>query len=105
MHLDCILEPSSALIVDPLALPFLTALRGVIDTYPVLTVVRPLAYVLVTVGEDHGAIAVLLALHEVAIVALTVLVRQLALALEEILAERALICPLRLSKVVNTYSN
>ena len=105
MHLDRILEPSCALIVDPLALAFLAALGGVIDTYPVLTVVCPLPYVLVAVGENHGAVTMLLALHKVTFVALTIFVRQLALALEEILAERPLICPLRLSKVVNTYSN
>ena len=40
-----------------------------------LPIVGPLANVLVAVGEDHGAVAVLFALHEVTVVALTVLVR------------------------------
>ena len=68
-----------------------------------LPIVGPLTNVLVAVGEDHRAVAVLFALHEVAVVALTVLVRQFALAFEEVMAEIALVRALRLSKVINTY--
>ena len=67
-----------------------------------LPIVRPLSNVLVAVREDHCAVAVFLSLHEVAIVALTVFVRQFALAFEKILAESALVRALRFSKVINT---
>jgi len=67
-----------------------------------LPIVSPLSNVLVSVGEDHRAVAVLLALHEITLVALTVLVRQFAFAFKEVLAESALVRALGFSKVINT---
>ena len=102
LDFDCIREPSCTLIVDPLALSFFATLCSVIDTYPVLTIVCPLSYVLVAVREDHSSVAVFLSLHEITFVALTILVCQFTLAFEEIMAEGALIGSLRLSEVVHT---
>lgn len=85
-----------------MALSLFTALSVVIDTDSVLPIIGPLADVLVTVRKDHGSIAVLLSLHEVTVVALAVLVRQLSFAFEEILAEGTFVCSLRLSEIIYT---
>jgi len=80
-------QPVGALVVSPLALLFNSVLGGVPDADAVLAVVLPLPNVLVSVGQNHSAVAVLLASLEVAFVHAAVLVRQLALTLEQVAHE------------------
>jgi len=100
-NLDGLGEPGCALSVGPLTLLLVPVLGRVLDSDTVLGVVLPLANVLVSIREGHCSVAVLLALLEVAIVLPSVLVGQLTLAFEQVLAEFAFVGSFRLSEVVD----
>lgn len=101
VDLDGLAEPLDAFAFLPLALLLDAFVRIVVDADAVLHVVSPRANVLVSIFEDHGALAVLLALVEITSVAASIFEREFTLALENTLFQVALVGLLLLSEVVH----
>mmetsp|Transcript_2386 Transcript_2386/g.2984 ORF Transcript_2386/g.2984 Transcript_2386/m.2984 type:complete len:265 (-) Transcript_2386:249-1043(-) len=97
-------EPSDTLAVLPFTLT-LVALLGIDEhAHAVLHIISPVTCVLVTIGELHVAITVLLTVLKSTIVLSTILVNKLTMAFEDTIDEVTFVHTLRLGEVVLAFT-